>query len=147
MRRGRRKAVREKELIRFGISIPADLLKKFDQHLEAKDKQNRSDAIRDLIRDRLVAEAWTEGKGDQIATLTLVYDGQSPDMLRRLAEGKRALGAYLAATIHSRVSTHQDVEVLVLKGPVANIRSGAEAALGVKGLTHGKLVMSAPAAP
>ena len=62
MRRGRSKRGRaeaEQELVRFGISIPADLLVKFDEHLRGKNNQNRSEAIRDLIRYRLVQEAWS----------------------------------------------------------------------------------------
>lgn len=145
MKRGRTKRARtgaEPDLIRFGISIPADLLKKFDQHLVQKQSQNRSEAIRDLIRDRLVQDAWSEGKGEQTATVTLVYEIQNADVQRRLSEAKRALGAQLNSSFHVRVSTTQELEVLVLRGQASSVRSQAENVLGLKGILHGKLVMT-----
>ena len=151
MKRGRTskrtQAGADQDLIRFGISIPEDLLKKFDQHLGDRNTQNRSEAIRDLIRDRLVQEAWSEGKGEQIATVTLVFDNQNPEALRRMAEAKRAMGGNYVSSIHVRLGGHQELEVLVLRGPAAAIRTQAESILGLKGILHGKMVMTTPAAP
>ena len=150
MKRGRTKRVRtdtEQELIRFGIAIPADLIKKFDQHLVDKKIRNRSEAIRNLIRDRLVHDAWSEGRGEQIATVTVVYDGQNADIQRRLIERKRELGAYLMAGMHVHLGLHQELEVLALRGPATSIRSEAESIMGLKGILHGKMVMSTPSAP
>ena len=145
MKRGRKKSARagaEPELIRFGISIPEDLLKKFDQNLAQKQKQNRSDAIRDLIRDRLVQDAWTEGKGEQTATVTLVYETQNADVQRRLADAKRSLGAHLLSSFHVRIGANQELEVLALRGQASTIRGQAENVLGIKGIMHGKMVMT-----
>jgi len=150
MRRGRRRSARAGAapgLIRFGISIPADLLRKFDLHLATRNKENRSDAIRDLIRDRLVQEAWSEGRGDQVATVTLVYDGQTTETMRTLAESKRALGVHLLSALHVRLGPRQELEVLALRGPAATIRSEAETIRGLKGILHGKVVFTTPAAP
>jgi CopG family transcriptional regulator, nickel-responsive regulator len=151
MKRGRTskraRGASEPDLIRFGISIPDELLKQFDEHLNDKGNQNRSEAIRDLIRDRLVQNAWSEGKGEQIATVTIVYDGQNADVQRRLIENKRALGAHLLSSMHVRVNLHQELEVLALRGPASTIRGQAEGLLGLKGILHGKMVMTTPAAP
>lgn len=135
----------EADLVRFGISIPADLLKNFDAHIQAKNSQNRSEAIRDLIRDRLVQDSWSEGKGEQIATVTLVCDSQSCDVQRRILDAKRAMGAHLVSGLHVRVSPRQDMEVLALRGPATAIRTEAEALLALKGILHGKLVMTTSA--
>lgn len=150
MKRGRtpkKNKDEEQDLVRFGISIPGDLLKKFDLHLSEKNTQNRSEAIRDLIRDRLVQDAWSEGKGEQVATVTLVFDSHSGDLLRRLNEAKRALGASLLSTLHVRLGPKEELEVLALRGPASAIRSQAESILGLKGILHGKLVMTTPSAP
>lgn len=150
MRRGRRQSARgaaEAELVRFGISIPADLLKKFDQHLQDRKKQNRSDAIRDLIRDRLVQEAWSEGRGEQLATVTLVYDSQNGETQRALAESKRGLGLHLLSVLHVHLGPRQELEVLALRGPAPNLRSEAEAIRALKGVLHGKVVFTTPGAP
>ena len=144
MRRGRtnKRAQQEQDLIRFGISIPDDLLKKFDQHLQERNNQNRSEAIRDLIRDRLVQEAWSEGKGEQVATVTLVYDNQNADVQKRMSESKRAMGGHLISTLQVRLGGHHELDVLVLRGPAGAIRTQAETILALKGILHGKLVMT-----
>jgi len=150
MKRGRlSKRAIEQDLVRFGISIPADLLKKFDEHLleRASQKQNRSEAIRDLIRDRLVQDAWSEGKGEQVATVTMVFDNQNLDVQRRIVECKRNFGAHLVSSMQVRLNGHQELEVVVLRGAASSIRSEAEGLLALKGILHGKLVMTTPGAP
>jgi CopG family transcriptional regulator, nickel-responsive regulator len=151
MKRGRNakktRGPAEQDLVRFGISIPADLLKKFDENLSEKNNQNRSEAIRDLIRDRLIQDAWSEGKGEQIATVTLVYDSSNSDVQRRLNEGKRAMGENLISGIQVRLGSTQELEVLALRGTASAIRNQAESLIGLKGILHGKLVMTTPSAP
>jgi len=150
MKRGRGKKAQksvEQDLVRFGISIPADLLKTFDANLAVRKNQNRSEAIRDLIRDKLVQDAWAEGKGEQVATITLIYDGQNPEFLRRLAENKRAMGERLVSTMTVRLSPRQELEMLALRGTASTLRAEAESLLGLKGILHGKLVMTSPDAP
>jgi len=148
MKRGRSsKRSTEQDLVRFGISIPADLLKKFDEHLIERNNQNRSEAIRDLIRDRLVQDAWSEGKGEQVATVTMVFDNQNLDVQRRMAECKRNFGAHLISSMLVRLNGHQELEVVVLRGAASTIRSEAEGLLALKGILHGKLVMTTPGAP
>ncbi|HYG75977.1 MAG TPA: nickel-responsive transcriptional regulator NikR [Planctomycetota bacterium] len=147
MKRGKGKRGRgdaEPELIRFGISIPADLLKKFDELLTEKKNQNRSEAIRDLIRDRLVQDAWNEGKGEQVAVVTLTFETQNIEAQRRLAEGKRALGERMLASTQVRVSPQQDMEIVTLLGQASTVRADAEALIGTKGILHGKFVMTTP---
>jgi len=133
----------EADLIRFGISIPEDLLKAFDNLISEGSKQNRSEAIRDLIRERLIQESWVQGKGEQLATLTVVYDNRSPEFQRRFSEAKRAFGTHLISTLHTPLKASHDMEVLALRGPAAAIRTHSETLLALKGILHGKLVSTA----
>ena len=137
----------EPDLVRFGISIPADLLKTFDEHLGQQQAQNRSEAIRDLIRDKLIQDAWAAGKAEQVATVTLVYDIQNAEVQRRLIENKRGMREHLLTAFQLRLSPTQEMEVVALRGPAADIRTEAEALIGLKGILHGKLAMTSPAAP
>lgn len=153
MKRGRpKKTLRtaaeiETALVRFGISIPADLLSKFDQHLSGKTSQNRSEAIRDLIRDRLVDDDVAEGKGEQVVTVTLLYEAQNLDLQRRLAESRKNLVNTLLSFFQVRISERHELALLVLRGPATAIRAQAEGIQDIRGILHGKMVMTSPTAP
>lgn len=131
------------ELVRFGVSVPAALIRQFEALYSGREGHNRSEAIRELIKERLVQEKWKEGKGEQLATVTLVYDSQHAPVQRRLLEQKRALGAHLVSAQQVRVAAQQEMELLVLRGPAGAIRAEAEALVAAKGLVHGKWVMTA----
>ena len=62
------------QCIRFGVSLPEDLLKRFDADIERKGYDNRSEAIRDLIRDNLVKSEWESVSGETAAAVILVFD-------------------------------------------------------------------------
>ena len=64
--------MRTGQMIRFGVSADARLLEKFDEMIAEKSYANRSEAIRDLIRDQLVEFAWTKSNEEVVGTLTLV---------------------------------------------------------------------------
>ncbi|NQU14226.1 MAG: ribbon-helix-helix protein, CopG family, partial [Desulfobacteraceae bacterium] len=61
-------------IIRFGISIDVRLLGKFDSLIDEKGYSNRSEAVRDLIRNALVEEEWTQENQETVGTVSLVYD-------------------------------------------------------------------------
>jgi len=64
-------------LERVGISLEDTLLEKFDRLIERRGYENRSEAIRDLIRDQLVQEDWSErghDTGEKVAVVSIVYD-------------------------------------------------------------------------
>ena len=58
---------------RFGVSLDEELLRKFDRLINGKGYPNRSEAIRDLIRDRLVSDQWEVGTEETAGTITLVF--------------------------------------------------------------------------
>ena len=61
-------------LIRFGVSLDEALLGRFDQHIEKKGYANRSEAIRDLIRETLIRDEWEDPKDKVVGTLTVIVD-------------------------------------------------------------------------
>ncbi len=138
----RNRAVVEDHLTRFGISLPRELLVKFEAMLDKKKLSNRSLAIADLIREGLVQDEWSEGKGEQVATITIIFNSQGSDILRRLGDCKRALGNNLLSTQHVRLSAQEDLEVLIVRGPGSALRAQAESLIGMRGILHGKMVMT-----
>jgi CopG family nickel-responsive transcriptional regulator len=130
------------ELIRFGVSIGAQLLKRFDGLIAAKGYVNRSEAIRDLIRKHLVEAEWEQGDKETLGTLTILYDNRVRELADRLDEFQHEHYEQVISTMHVHLDEHNCLEVMVLKGLPAEIRSLADHILGVKGVKHGQLVMT-----
>ncbi|PID59094.1 nickel-responsive transcriptional regulator NikR [candidate division KSB3 bacterium] len=128
--------------IRFGVSANARLLEKFDEMITEKCYANRSEAIRDLIRDRLVEYAWTQRDEEVVGTLTLVYDHEFRELNDRLAKLQHDRHQNIISTIHVHLDAHNCLEVLILKGQSKTIESLADVLIGTKGVKHGKLTMS-----
>ena len=132
------------ELIRFGVSIERKLLQRFDKWIGQHDWANRSEAIRDLIRDRLVEESWMKEKGEVVATLTYVYDHHVTDLQGRLTRLQHDHEGVVLSAIHVHLGHHDCLEVLVLKGPPRKLQKLSDHILGSRGVKHGGLVRSIP---
>ena len=126
------------KLIRFGVSINADLLKQFDDYIERKSYTNRSEALRDLIRDHLVEEEWDEGK-ETVGTITLVYDHHVPELMERLTDLQHHYQKLIQSTLHIHLDADRCLEVLVVRGRSRDIRAVADGLIATKGVKHGKL--------
>ncbi len=130
------------ETVRFGISIDSGLLERFDRVVEEKGYVNRSEAIRDLIRDALVEQSWEAGEEETVGTLTLVYDHHVRDLSDRLTDIQHDHHDRIISTLHVHLDHHNCLEVLIVRGKAGQIKSIADSMIGVKGVKHGKLVMT-----
>lgn len=126
------------KLIRFGVSINENLLKQFDDYIERKSYTNRSEALRDLIRDHLVEEEWDDDK-ETIGTITLVYDHHVHELMERLTDLQHHYQKLIQSTLHIHLDADQCLEVLVVRGRSGEIRAIADALIATKGVKHGKL--------
>jgi CopG family nickel-responsive transcriptional regulator len=131
-----------KGMVRFGVSADARLLEKFDEMISDKSYANRSEAIRDLIRDQLVEHAWSQSTEEVVGTLTLVYNHESRDLGDRLTKLQHHHHSEVISTLHVHLDEHNCLEVLVLKGQSNVIKRLADRLIGAKGVKHGKLTMS-----
>lgn len=130
------------ELIRFGVSIRAKLLKQFDVLIGQKGYVNRSEAIRDLIRKHLVEHEWEQEEKETLGTLTIVYNHHVRELAGRLDDFQHEHVRNVISSMHVHLDSHNCLEVMILRGMPAEIRSLADHILGVKGVNHGKLVMT-----
>ena len=126
-------------IVRFGVSIDGKLLRKFDDIISDKGYVNRSEAIRDLIRDMLVSESISDPDSDVIATLTIVYSHDVREISERLNEAQHAHFGNIISSVHVHLDEHNCMEVLLLKGKACIIRSIADHLLSIKNVRHGKL--------
>jgi len=127
---------------RISLAIEKDLIERFDALVARAGKGNRSEAIRDLIRKRLVEEEWGRGKKDAVASLTLVYDHGKRELADRLVEAGHEHHHQVLATLHVHLDHDLCLEVMALRGKPADLRHLAEHLISLKGVKHGQLVMS-----
>ncbi len=128
--------------VRFGISLDEKLLANFDQLIEEKSYMNRSEAIRDLIRAALVEERLGSEEQEAVGTVTLVYNHHVRDLSEKLTEQQHSHHDQIVSALHVHLDAHNCLEVLVIRGAVREIRQIADELIGVKGVKHGKLVMT-----
>ena len=128
------------DLTRFGISMDAKLLARFDALVERKGYVNRSEAIRDLVRNSLVEDQWARGDEETVGTVTIVYDHHVRDLADKLTDHQHAHHDAIVSALHVHLDHANCLEVVVLKGKAREVRRLADELIGTKGVKHGKLV-------
>jgi CopG family nickel-responsive transcriptional regulator len=130
------------KVIRFGVSIDDKLLKKFDSVIEDKGYVNRSEAIRDLIRDLLVREETSSPDMEVIGTLTLIYSHHESEIPEKLNDIQHNYHNNIISTVHVHLDEHHCLEVLLLRGMKNTVQGIADHLLSVKNVRHGKLTVT-----
>lgn len=129
-------------LTRFGISLDDDLLRRFDALIEKKGYANRSEAIRDLIRDSLVQQHWQDGTGEAVGTITLVYSHHTHELSDTLTDLQHDFHKNIVSALHVHLDAHNCLEVLVVKGKGREISAIADRLTSIRGVKHGKLTVT-----
>ena len=131
------------DLARFGVSIDQRLLERFDQLITDKGYVNRSEALRDLIRNALVEDQISRDNSTAcVGTVTLVYDHHTRDLSDKLTEHQHSHHDAIISALHVHLDAHHCLEVVVVKGTAAEVKRLADELLGTKGVKHGKLVLT-----
>ncbi|MGB7266678.1 MAG: nickel-responsive transcriptional regulator NikR [Terracidiphilus sp.] len=133
------------ELSRIGIALDSDLLKRFDRSIEKSGYTNRSEAFRDLIRDRLVRETTAAPDATVVGTVPLIYDHHAYGITEKLTEAQHAHHDLVVSTSHAHLDLDSCLEVLIVHGKAARVQHLADIIIGLKGVQHGRLVMTVPA--
>lgn len=128
--------------IRFGVSLDSDLLERFDTLCDQRGYETRSEAIRDLIRNMLVQQEWEDRDNEVAATLTLVYDHHKSDLAQKVTNVQHDAHHLIITTLHVHLDHHNCLEVLVLRGPGAEVRSLGQKLISTKGIVFGKLSLA-----
>ena len=117
-------------LSRFGVSLEEDLLTAFDESIAGVGYQNRSEAIRDLIRDHLVQKKVGQGDSEVIGVVTLVYDHRVHRLSDILADMQHKAEVTVNASLHIHLDEHNCLEVIVIRGPQSAARDPVRQAFG-----------------
>jgi CopG family nickel-responsive transcriptional regulator len=132
-------------LSRIGIALDSELLKRFDRSIARRGYTNRSEAFRDLIRDRLVTEQTAAPDAIVVGTVTLIYDHHASGITEKLTEVQHEHHELVVSTSHAHLDHDSCLEVLIVHGKSAKVEQFADLLIGLKGVQHGRLVMTVPA--
>ncbi|MBP5313743.1 MAG: nickel-responsive transcriptional regulator NikR [Eggerthellaceae bacterium] len=131
------------DLVRFSVAMPEDLLMDFDAFAARRGvAKNRSEVIRDLVRDALNEEAVAFPGVKVVGTLTVTFDHHTPGLQEKLDDFQHDFFENIISTMHVHLDQHRCLEVIVLKGDSYDIRDIADSIIGTKGVTNGKLVLT-----
>lgn len=130
------------DVIRFGVSMESKLLQKFDELIKQKNYNNRSEAIRDLIRDFIVENQQESEDTEMIGTITYVFNHEVRELNDKLTEMQHRHFKNVISTMHVHLDEHNCLEVMIVKGTSKTITKIADEIISTKGVKHGKLVMT-----
>jgi CopG family nickel-responsive transcriptional regulator len=121
-------------LVRFGVSIPAELLKDFDSLSEKNGSPNRSIALRRLVLDFISSSAWQQGTGEVCGSFTLLYDHHSNDIINSLTELQHDFKDEILCSTHVHISRDICLECLAVKGQADKLKKLQTALSSLKGI-------------
>ena len=129
------------KLARFGVAMDEGLLARFDGLVARRGvAANRSEAVRDLVRDALVDAEWEDSSEEIVGTITMVFDHHASDLSDKLDSLQHAHFEQIIASMHVHLDAHNCLEVIAVRGASGEVRAIAEGLLATKGVKHGKLV-------
>jgi len=127
-------------LERISVSLDQELVAQFEEFLQRRGYRNRSEAIRDLIRDKLEAERIAESSdGHCIGTLSYVFNHHERELARRLTNAHHHHHHVAVSTLHVHLDHDNCLEAVVVNGPTAQVREFADGIISQAGVRHGHL--------
>ena len=126
------------KLVRFGASLEEELLKSFDKYIKEKEYKNRSEAIRDLIREGFVKKEWSENK-EVVGAIILVYDHHKRDLVNKLTDIQHDFHNLIISNQHIHLDHNNCLETVVVKGKAKEIEKLANKMKSAKGVKYGTL--------
>lgn len=129
------------KVTRTGISLEPELLERFDAIIKKKGYKNRSEALRDLVRESIIKDEWKGGSSDVVGTITIVY-GHEGSTVNKLMDIQHSHHARISSTTHVHVDEQTCIEVLVAGGAPEDVIHLADHIRAIKGVQHCELVMT-----
>ena len=129
---------------RIGVSIDKDLLDDFDIHIADKGYQNRSEAIRDLLREKLSQEQLQDADAVAVASIFLVYDHHTAH-ISNIFKGLAHHGSPLKtiSSVHVYIDHSNCLEIIIVKGKASEIKKMGEEMISMRGVKHGYINLAA----
>lgn len=132
------------DLTRLSFSIEKNLFEKLEKIVKQKAYENRSEFIRDVIRDMVVEEEWNSND-EVIGTITLVFDHHKRELESTLTDIQHDFHDLVLASTHVHLTHDICAEMIMVKGAAKKINRLANLIRGRKGVLHAGLTMSSTA--
>lgn len=130
----------DQDLMRIGVSLPENLLNKFDEIIQQRGYSSRSEGVRDAIRNYIVNFEWMNDiDGERVGVITILYDHAQKGLEDNLTEIQHDFGSTIKSSLHVHLSQNTCLEVVVLRGKGEDVRMTAERMMALKGAKHVKL--------
>lgn len=129
------------ELKRFGVSIEENLLKKFDE-INQGSYNNRSEAIRDLIRNKIIEEEKSQKDENVVGTITLIYDHHQNGLSDRMNQIQHDYHCLFKSNLHLHLNRDFCLEVIVVEGLQSKLNKISSKLIALKGVKHGRLTVT-----
>jgi CopG family nickel-responsive transcriptional regulator len=130
----------ETDLSRIGISLPKNLLDRFDEIINARGYSSRSEGIRDAIRTYITYYKWmADVKGEREGVITMVYDHDQRNLLTTITDIQHEYHEIIKASLHSHVTHERCLEVILVHGEGSQLKQLAEKLMSQKGVESVKL--------
>lgn len=135
----------EQELMRIGVSLPDNLLGRFDEIINKRGYSSRSEGIRDAIRNYILNYEWmNEVEGDRIGIISLLYDHDQRGLVNNIIDIQHDNSELTQSSVHVHIDEHNCLEILTLRGDAKQIKAFAEKMMSLKGVKHVKLTTITP---
>ncbi len=122
------------ELVRFSVTVPEKLLSEFESSYYAENRENRSEAVRNLMREYISRGRWRCSGGEVCATVTIVYDHHLPEVTRNLTAAQHDFGQVIICSTHVHLNHHTCLECVITKGLSQDIQHLIDALRKIRGI-------------
>lgn len=135
----------DQDLSRIGVSLPENLLEKFDKIITKRGYSSRSEGIRDAIRGYIRYYDWmSEVQGERIGILSMTYDHSQRGLVTSLLDIEHEFSGLTRSAVHVHINHDECMEVLILHGEGKEIKTITEKIIALKGVKNVKLTTIRP---
>jgi CopG family transcriptional regulator, nickel-responsive regulator len=129
------------ELVRFGVSLDKTLLERFDNLIKRKHYASRSEAFRDMIRQKLVQKQWQDNR-EVAGAITFIYDHHQKDLLHKITDIQHDFQKLIISSQHIHLDHDNCLEIVAVRGNAKEVKKLSDMLTSVKGIRHGTLSMT-----
>jgi CopG family nickel-responsive transcriptional regulator len=135
----------DQELMRIGVSLPDNLLSRFDEIITKRGYSSRSEGIRDAIRNYILHYEWmSEVEGERIGIITIIYDHEQRGLVNNLTSIQHDYMDLIQSSVHVHLDHDNCLEIIMLRGSGKEVKDVAEKMMSLKGVKHVKLTTVTP---